>query len=57
MIQAVATMSTSLPVVIRLEGNKADVGLKKLASCGLNIVAVPTFLDTAQRVVSMAKKS
>jgi succinyl-CoA synthetase beta subunit len=56
-IQAVATMSTSLPVVIRLEGNKADIGLKKLASCGLNIVAVPTFLEAAQCVVSMAKES
>jgi succinyl-CoA synthetase beta subunit len=54
-IKAVATMSTALPVVIRLEGNRAKEGLDKLENSGLNIIAVPTFQEAAQRVVALAK--
>ncbi|MAV28212.1 MAG: ADP-forming succinate--CoA ligase subunit beta [Legionellales bacterium] len=54
-IKAVATMTTALPVVIRLEGNRAKEGLDKLENSGLNIIAVPTFQEAAQRVVALAK--
>lgn len=54
-IKAVATMTTALPVVIRLAGNRAKEGLDKLENSGLNIIAVPTFQEAAQRVVALAK--
>ena len=53
-IEAVVDMSTVLPVVIRLEGNRADLGRKKLESSGLNIVAASSFSDAARLVVEMA---
>ncbi|MEC8882773.1 MAG: ADP-forming succinate--CoA ligase subunit beta [Pseudomonadota bacterium] len=53
-IEAVVDMSTVLPVVIRLEGNRADLGRKKLESSGLNIVAASSFSEAARLVVEMA---
>ena len=53
-IAAVVDMSTLLPVVIRLEGNRADLGRKKLESSGLNIVAASSFSEAARIVVDMA---
>src|SRR3990167_1879508 len=38
-IGAVAEIGTSLPVVVRLEGNNADLGAKILRDSGLNIIA------------------
>lgn len=54
-IEAVAEMSTDLPVVIRLEGNKSDVGRKRLESSGLNIVAASDFDEAARMVVKMTQ--
>ncbi len=53
-IQAVAEMSTEMPVVIRLEGNNAQLGNKRLASSGLNIVAVDSLSEAAKAVVELA---
>src|SRR5436853_6262793 len=36
-IGAVAEVDTHLPVVVRLEGNNAELGAKKLKESGLNI--------------------
>jgi succinyl-CoA synthetase beta subunit len=54
-IAAVAEVGTQLPVVVRLEGNNADIGATKLNSSGLNIIAAKSFTDAAQQVVKAAK--
>ena len=54
-IGAVAEVGTSLPVVVRLEGNKAEAGAKTLQESGLNIIAATSFTDAAKKVVAAAK--
>lgn len=51
-INAVAQVGINVPVVVRLEGNNADLGAKKLASSGLNIVAAKGFADGAEQIVN-----
>jgi len=41
-----------VPVVVRLEGNNAELGAKKLADSGLNIIAAQSFDDAAIQVVN-----
>lgn len=53
-IGAVEEVGTNLPVVVRLEGNNAELGAKKLNSSGLNIIAAESFTDAAKKVVSVA---
>lgn len=55
-IAAVAEVGTHLPVVVRLEGNNADIGARKLNGSGLNIIAAKSFTDAAQQVVKAAKE-
>ena len=43
-----------VPVVVRLEGNNADVGRKVLADSGLNIIAATSLTDAAQQAVEAA---
>jgi succinyl-CoA synthetase beta subunit len=50
-IGAVAEVGTDLPVVVRLEGNNAELGAKKLSESGLNIIAAKSFTDAAKKVV------
>lgn len=50
-IGAVSEVGTKLPVVVRLEGNNADLGSKKLSESGLNIIAAKSFTDAAKKVV------
>lgn len=54
-IGAVAEIGTKLPVVVRLEGNNADLGSKLLRESGLNIIAATSFTDAAKKVVEAAK--
>ncbi len=54
-IGAVEEVGVSIPVVVRLEGNNADVGTKLLADSGLNIIAATSLTDAAQQVVSAAE--
>lgn len=54
-IGAVNEVGTSLPVVVRLEGNNADLGAKMLGESGLNIIAATSFTDAAKKVVEAAK--
>lgn len=54
---AVSEVGTSLPVVVRLEGNNAALGAKKLSESGLNIIAANSFTDAAVRVVAAAGES
>lgn len=51
-ISAVADVGISVPVVVRLEGNNADLGAQKLADSGLNIIAANGFSDAAKRIVA-----
>jgi succinyl-CoA synthetase beta subunit len=53
-IGAVAEIGTSLPVVVRLEGNNAELGAKMLSDSGLNIIAATSFTDAAKKVVEAA---
>lgn len=54
-IGAVTEVGTSLPVVVRLEGNNAALGAKLLRESGLNIIAATSFTDAAQKIVEAAK--
>ena len=51
-IGAVAEVGVKVPVVVRLEGNNAELGAKKLADSGLNIIAATSLTDAAQQVVA-----
>ena len=53
-IGAVNEVGVSIPVVVRLAGNNAELGAKKLSESGLNIVAATGFDDAATKVVSLA---
>jgi succinyl-CoA synthetase beta subunit len=54
---AVMEVGTHLPVVVRLEGNNADIGARKLNESALNIIAAESFSDAAKQVVRVAKES
>jgi succinyl-CoA synthetase beta subunit len=54
-IGAVTEIGTHLPVVVRLEGNQAELGAKMLSDSGLNIIAATNFTDAAVKVVAVAK--
>ena len=53
-IGAVEEVGVKVPVVVRLEGNNAELGAKKLADSGLNIIAAISLTDAAQQVVKAA---
>ena len=55
-IAAVEDVGVKVPVVVRLEGNNADLGAKKLADSGLNIIAANGFSDAAKQIVEQVKK-
>jgi len=58
-LAAVSQIGTTLPVVVRLEGNNAELGAKLLNEEGkrknLNIIASESFTDAAKKVVAAAK--
>ncbi len=53
-IGAVEEVGVQVPVVVRLEGNNADLGKKLLADSGLNIIAADSLTDAAQQAVKAA---
>ncbi len=53
-IGAVEEVGVDVPVVVRLEGNNADLGLKKLSDSRLDILAASSLSDAAQKVVNAA---
>lgn len=55
-IAAVADVGTQLPVVVRLEGNNAEMGASKLSNSGLNIIAAQGFADAATQIVRVVKE-
>ncbi|MFM5500085.1 ADP-forming succinate--CoA ligase subunit beta [Aeromonas veronii] len=54
-IGAVREVGVKVPVVVRLEGNNAELGGIKLAESGLNIIAAKSLTDAAQQVVKAAE--
>ena len=50
-IGAVEEVGVSVPVIVRLEGNNADLGRKILAESGLNIIAATSLSDAAEQSV------
>ena len=50
-------VGVSVPVVVRLAGNNAALGAKKLADSGLNIIAAESFDDAAIQVVKAAAEA
>ena len=53
-IGAVNEVGVTVPVVVRLEGNNAELGREVLANSGLNISAATSLTDAAQQVVAAA---
>ena len=54
-IGAVQEVGVKIPVVVRLEGNNAGLGAKKLSESGLNIIAAKSLTDAAQQIISAVK--
>ncbi len=53
-IGAVREVGVEVPVVVRLEGNNADLGAEILANSGLDIIAANSLTEAAQQVVNAA---
>ena len=51
-IGAVEEVGVTVPVIVRLEGNNAELGAKKLADSGLSIIAATSLTDAAQQAVA-----
>ena len=54
-IGAVKEVGIKIPVVVRLEGNNADLGAKKLSESGLNIIAATSLTGAAEQIVTAVK--
>lgn len=53
-IGAVKEVGVTVPVVVRLEGNNAELGAQRLAESGLDIIAATSLTDAAQQAVKAA---
>ncbi len=53
-INAVAEVGIKVPVVVRLEGNRAKEASQKLSDSGLNIIAANSLTDAAIQIVKAA---
>lgn len=54
-IGAVEEVGIKVPVVVRLEGNNAELGAKKLNDCDFNIIAAESLSDAAKKAVEAAQ--
>ena len=54
-VEALTMMGVSVPVVVRLEGNNAKVGLKTLDECDLNIIPASNLQEAAELAVKASK--
>tara|TARA_R110002124_G_scaffold152394_1_gene319274 strand:+ start:33159 stop:34325 length:1167 start_codon:yes stop_codon:yes gene_type:complete len=55
-ISAVSEVGVKVPVVVRLEGNNADLGSELLEKSGLNLVPAANLTDAAQKIISAVEK-
>jgi len=56
-IGAVQEASVKVPVVVRLEGNNAELGAKKLMESGLNITPAHGLTEAAKKIVELVGKA
>ena len=56
-LAAVKEVGLTLPVVVRLEGNNAELGAQLLQASGLNIIAAKSFDDAAVQAVAAAQSA
>ncbi|QRN41143.1 MAG: ADP-forming succinate--CoA ligase subunit beta [Neisseriaceae bacterium] len=56
-IAAVKEINVTVPVVVRLEGNNADIGAKLLDESGLKVISANGLADAAEKVVTAAKQA
>ncbi|QTS83696.1 ADP-forming succinate--CoA ligase subunit beta [Coxiella endosymbiont of Amblyomma nuttalli] len=54
-VSAMKEVGVDVPVVVRLEGNNAQLGTKKLIGSSMNIIAAKNFVDAAERIVNQVK--
>lgn len=54
-IGAVKEVGVEVPVVVRLEGNNAELGTKVLDESGLGVIAATSLTDAAEKVVAAAE--
>lgn len=55
-IGAVEEVGVTIPVIVRLEGNNAELGSQVLADSGLNIIAATSLTDAAEQSVKAVSK-
>jgi len=48
-------MGLSIPLVVRLQGNNAEIGKKILAESGLDITSADSLREAAEKAVAAAK--
>ncbi len=54
-IRAVKELLVKVPVIVRLEGNNAELGEQKLADSCLKIIAATSLIDAAEKTVAAAE--
>lgn len=54
-LAAVKEVAINIPVVVRLEGNNADLGAEILNNSGLNIIAAVSLTDAAKKIVAAVR--
>jgi succinyl-CoA synthetase beta subunit len=54
-LAAIEEVGVSIPVVVRLEGNNADIGSKILAESTAEIVSLNNLEDAAKKAVELSK--
>jgi succinyl-CoA synthetase beta subunit len=53
-IGAVQEVGVEVPVVVRFEGNNAELGRQTLADSGLNLIPADSLVDAAEKSVAAA---
>jgi len=54
-ISAIQEIGLKVPVVVRLQGNNAEIARGILADSNLNIITAKSLTDAAQKIVGVAK--
>ena len=54
-IAAIEEVGVEIPVVVRLEGNNADLGSEILSEAGIKIESINNLGDAAKKAVELAK--
>ncbi len=55
-MEAVKEVGVTVPVVVRLEGNNAELGREKLKASGLNIIPAEGLTDAAKKIIAAVNK-